>query len=154
MNEENPIFENPHTMKDAIGKKVIIKTVDNRIHEGFIYVIDPISKTVVLTNETGSSVDLILHHGISKIDVIEGIKKVFTYPPKSTTAVNVEEKKQTLKKWLIDNHVDVIEDGEMLKIGDHITIEPPYSINQCYCSNTVILERIQSIIKRMPTSKQ
>lgn len=140
-------------MRDAIGNEVIIKTVDNKSHAGFIYIIDPISKSVVLVNETGITLDIILYNAISSIDVVEGSKRVFPRESRTGGPIdNVEEKKIQLTKWLSDNYVDVREDGSVLRVGDHIIIEPPYTIDQCYCSNTVILERIQNIIKRMPVS--
>lgn len=94
MNEESYIFKNVLGMKDAIGNRVVIKTVDNKSHAGFIYVIDPTSRTVVLVNETGSTLDIILYNAISSIDIVEGIKKIFRHVPKCEDSTeSVEEKK-------------------------------------------------------------
>lgn len=153
MSEESYIFKDLCRMKNAIGNKAIIKTADNKSHAGFIYVIDPVSQSVVLVNETGNSLDIILYNAIISINVVEEPKMIFHRDSRVEDSTgNVEEKKLKLKQWLSDNYVDVKEDGRVLRVGSHIIIEPPYTIDQCYCSNTVILERIQSIINRMPAS--
>lgn len=151
MADENPIFLSPEAMKDAIGKEVAITTLNGIQHNGFIYAIDPITKSVVLTDSTGKKLDLLLYHAIKTIILGENIDERFILKLPSTIETELfEEKKQNLAKWLRENCIEVIEDGVSLKISDYVTIEPPYDLDHCYCTNTIVLERLQNIIKRMP----
>lgn len=147
------IFDSPQTIKGAIGREVRIKTRNGIDHKGFVYTIDPQTETVVLTDNLGAKVAIIPQHAIKNIVLGQNFVEKFavrTETNKVQTTGVLEEKKKNLVKWLKDNLIEVVEDGDLLRISDYVSIEPPYDIDHCYCTNTVILERLQNIIKRMP----
>lgn len=148
------IFGSPQAMRDTIGKEITITTLNGVNHNGFVYNIDPMSKSVVLTDNSGSDLIIIPHHAIKKLVLGTNFTDRFGInATKTETSIPIEvleENKQKLMKWLKDNLIEVVEDGRILRISDHVSIEPPYDIDHCYCTNTVILERLRNIIKRMP----
>ncbi|KAJ8954510.1 hypothetical protein NQ318_000741 [Aromia moschata] len=155
---EDKFFNNdPVYMKSLIGKKVEIKTIENVVHSGIVYVIDPIYKTTVLhTNwRSGENHDtvFVLYHAIQSLEVLCNEAEE-TYL-KSTKVPQFdehnEEKKSLLKKWLQHMYIEVTESGNYLKIDDHLLIVPPYGPENCISNNTIILERVQKIISLMPS---
>lgn len=153
MNDSH-IFSSPQTINAAIGKEVRITTLNGTVHSGFIYAIDPITKTFVITDAAGKKLDIIMEHAIRTLDFGEKFSRRFalTVLPETVfpTSGDLEAKRQTLLKWLKENGIETVEDGAVLKILDYVSIEPPYDIDHCYCANTIVLERMQTIIKQMP----
>lgn len=145
-----------NVIKDIIGKEVRIITCNGATHRGFVYVLDPIAKIVVLTNSDRKQLDIVFSQAIKEMVVEEGGRSIKSFALKvpvediRETPVDSVEKKQKLVNWLRENGIEVMEDGALLKISDYVTIEPPYDLEHCYCANTVVLERLQKIIKRMP----
>lgn len=60
------------------------------------------------------------------------------------------ELKEKVKSWLVKNMIPVTEEGDILKM-DTLQIHPPYGLEQCYCSNPIVLSRIQTLLQSMPT---
>lgn len=149
-------LSSPDAIQDVIGKEVSITTCNGVKHHGFVYVVDPIAKVVVLTNSERTSINMVFSHAIREINLVEGGRCIESFALKisaedvSETPGDSPEKKQKLANWLKENGIEVLEDGALLKISDYVTIEPPYDLDHCYCTNTVVLERLQKIIKRMP----
>ncbi|KAJ8918436.1 hypothetical protein NQ315_008133 [Exocentrus adspersus] len=155
-NPQDSIFNNdPIYMMSLVGKEVELVTVDNVAHQGTVYVIDPIYKTVVLhTNK--KSIDeyetvFVLHHAIQSLKVLSSEANesyLRNVEPKSFAENDIT--KDILKKWLQHMFINVSESGNYLKIDDHLVIVPPYGPENCICNNTIILDRIQKIISLMP----
>ena len=59
------------------------------------------------------------------------------------------ELKEKVKAWLMKNMIPVTEEGDILKM-DTLQIHPPYGFEQCYCSNPIVLSRIQTLLQGMP----
>lgn len=143
------VFDSVQNMKNAIGKEVTITTLNGKTHWGNIFSIDPTTKTVLLTNPACQSVDVIMHHSIKNLTLSEHGKNLKASPtPQAYTSL--KEKKLKLMKWLKCNLIEVQEDGDALKISDHVIIDAPYDLDHCYCASTVVLERLREIINRMP----
>lgn len=150
---ESLFGDDPATQKSLIGKSVNIITVDKEIHEGILYVVDPISKTIMLLNESKKSLKLLLPHAIASVEVKHQEDTVQANLCSSNALLfesDIEERRIRLKNWFKKNLIDVTEDGLILKIQDSFHITPPYTIEQCVCNNKQILERMISLIERMP----
>lgn len=154
MDRYKNIFDSPQIMSNTIGKLTKVQTIDKKIHEGIVYIIDPLSKTVILTNEACDNLEIITFHAIDGIlQLSESPIKTFKFQNSVTathTARNSEETKESLKKWLKQNHLKVTEQDSVICVEDQVTIEAPYGIEQCFCSSTVVLERIQDMISNLP----
>ncbi|XP_044266854.1 uncharacterized protein LOC123012785 [Tribolium madens] len=151
--KEDPIFNNDVLcMKSLIGKSVNIETIDKCIHEGIVYVVDPVYKTVVLLDESTKSLEFVLFHAIKSFNVTsdEQNDKLLQTPTKLLNSEESVRKKMKLMKWLKLLMINVTEDGELLRVDEHLSIGPPYGINDCMCDNTIVLERIRKIIGLMP----
>lgn len=145
------VFDSPQTMSSAIGKRAKIQTMDKKTHEGIIYIIDPLSKTVILTNDLCNNLEIITFHAINSfVYLSESPVKTFTFQNSGSAAQNSEESKEKLIKWLEQNHLKVTEKDCVICVEDQVTIEAPYGIEQCFCSSTVVLERIQDLISCLP----
>ncbi|XP_066256822.1 gem-associated protein 6-like [Euwallacea similis] len=154
---EDKIFQNdPTYMKSLIGKTVHVKTIKNEVYTGVVYVIDPIYKTLVLhTKESASNKHdtvLILYFAIQSLEVLsQAIKEnyLMNERPRTTTKEATHERER-LKKWLHKMYINADEIGDYLKIDDNLLIMPPYGLDNCICSNTIVLEKIKNIISLMP----
>lgn len=147
--------DDPVHMQSLVGKCVEVETIENKILSGTVYVVDPLSKTVVLVNKSGEryKVDLLLHHALKSLKVIVGATgcSLPNFTPSTEETQELEKKKSKLKTWLTANLIDVEENGPILYFKDKVMIEPPYGIEQCYCSNTIILDRLHKIMNNMPS---
>ncbi|XP_022912245.2 gem-associated protein 6-like [Onthophagus taurus] len=144
----DPIF-----LKDLTGKYVSISTLDNDVHNGAVYVIDPISKTIVLTQikDNKKILKIVMFHALKTFKLTpdaEVVRDTFIEEPLFER--DIEERRIRLKNWFIKNLIDVTEDGKLLRIRDDFSIGPPYTISQCVSNNAIILERMIQLIERMP----
>ncbi|KAJ3654798.1 hypothetical protein Zmor_013961 [Zophobas morio] len=139
-------------LKNLIGRTVSVETVDNQTHIGTVYVVDPVYKTVVLINTTTNRLELILSHAMKSFNVFPDTRNE-DFLRDNVNNVNPEDfvqKKLKLTKWLKHMFLDVKEDGDTLRVEDHLIIGPPYGKSECMCDNTIVLERIRNIIDLMP----
>ncbi|XP_071487037.1 gem-associated protein 6-like [Diadema antillarum] len=70
----------------------------------------------------------------------------------SLSKEEISAKKQKLKEWLELHRVPVTvsgKDGELLNVSQVLTIEPPYSAENCVCTNEIILARVQALVRNM-----
>lgn len=161
-NPENrhKVFKNdPKYFKSLLNKTVEIVTVDGKIHKGKVYVVDPVSESIVtITNsEDRCNVNIYVGHAIKSFKICNHNEQINTDSTNKQYKEDTEElklKRLNIKSWLIKNLVDVQEDGLTLKVGDgeYLFIEPPYDNEHCYCSNTIILQRLREILNKMPNS--
>ncbi|RZB39282.1 Gemin6 domain containing protein [Asbolus verrucosus] len=151
--EEDTIFnDNVLYMKSLIGKTVSVETVDNQCHNGTVYVIDPVYKTVVLVNkESEPNLEFVLYRAIKSFKVLsDATDEDFLHNSDGVCTEEALQIKLKLVKWLKHMFIDVKEDGDLLRVEDHLTIGAPYGKEDCMCDNTIVLERIRNIIDLMP----
>ncbi|EEZ99905.1 gem-associated protein 6 [Tribolium castaneum] len=151
--KEDPIFNNDVLyMKSLIGKSVNIETVDKCTHVGVVYVVDPVYKTVVLLNKSTKSLEFVLYPAIKSFNVVSDVQndELLQTPTKLLNSEESLHLKMKLMKWLKLLMINVREDGELLKVDEHLSIGPPYGADDCMCDNTIVLERIRKIIGLMP----
>ncbi|CAH2004340.1 unnamed protein product [Acanthoscelides obtectus] len=146
--------EDPLYMKSLIGKEIEVKTVNKKAYKGFVYVIDPIFKTVVLhcnrKSESEYDTVIIMHHAIETLCVLsDEVNQWYLQTTKETVNSNIT-RKDSVKKWLQHMQINVAESGDILKVDDHLIILPPYELENCVSNNTIILERVRNILDQMP----
>ncbi|CAH1369207.1 unnamed protein product [Tenebrio molitor] len=139
-------------MKNLIGKSVLVETIDNRNHAGCVYVIDPVYKTIVLINKATNCLEFLLHHAVKSFTILSDAKNEdFLREVKKTISIeDSTQKKLKLIKWLKHMFINVKEDGNLLRVEDHLVIDAPYGKDECMCDNMIVLERIRNIIDLMP----
>ncbi|KAK4879013.1 hypothetical protein RN001_007159 [Aquatica leii] len=147
-------FDNPKYLKSIVGKNVSITLINDETFTGILYVVDPISKTVVIVNGilTEHIVQLIPFNNLKSFEVHSLDNPKFLFDSVNTGSTEVWlDKKKLLKDWFFINKINVVEENEVLKLNDHkVMIEPPYGPDQCICDNMIVLERIQTLIAKMP----
>lgn len=145
--------DDPIYLKNLLGRSVLIKTVDNKEHNGLICAIDPVYKTVVLQDKCSQHV-FIMYHAITTFEVLPDTKvNLFNDLQKDEVQnEDLELRKSRLMRWLRHMFIEVKEDGSNLQVEDYLVIGPPYTTEDCLCDNTIVLERIRKIIDVMPSS--
>lgn len=150
-NLDDVIFHNdPLYMKSLIGKTVTVET-KNYTKTGIVHVIDPIYKTLVLRIQTeeGKQFSIFPHHAIKSLEIISSEIQEEIIPKE--TLEDFSAKKEQLKRWLQKIFVMFEECGDHIKIGQHVTVVPPYNPQtSIICNSTVILENIQRVLSLMP----
>lgn len=61
----------------------------------------------------------------------------------------ITKRKNIVMQLLLENRFPVKEEGDVLQIEDTVSIEPPYYPENCACTNSIILSRIQGILRRV-----
>nr|XP_054101004.1 gem-associated protein 6 isoform X1 [Callithrix jacchus] len=118
--------------------------------------------SIVLVNflEDGSmSVTGIMGHAVQTVETVnEGDHRVkeklmhlfMSGDCKAYSQEDLEERKNSLKKWLEKNHIPITEQGDSprtLCVAGVLTIDPPYGPENCSSSNEIILSRVQDLIE-------
>ncbi|XP_032668756.1 gem-associated protein 6-like [Odontomachus brunneus] len=155
-NFSHKIYKNdPILFNSYVGKEIKITMKDEDVHHGVVYTIDPVSESVVLLQpkkSTTYSLKIISGHSIKNMKVTSEEKKIvpelFLPPSMKVSQATVIERKNTIKQLLLENRFPIKEEGDILKIEDTVTIEPPYYPENCTCTNSIIFNRIQSILTR------
>ena len=167
----------PKELMQYVHHRVCLTTVDGGCHTGWVYTVDPVSSTFVLLQYEADGIsdeslsranhaELVLGHAIRSVEMLAGdvnlhrtdMEALFK-PPAEMQSVSAEEMSsrcERLRQWLIQNRVPVeraVARPEVLTIGgDVLIIEPPYNIECCLSTNEIILARVQSLVRNMPSS--
>ncbi|XP_066603773.1 gem-associated protein 6-like [Prorops nasuta] len=150
------IYKNdPILFKSYVNKKVDISTDDSQIHTGIVYTVDPVSESIVLIQCEGLEKErlrVILGHTIKNIKVFteeQIIPELFSSALENIPRSVLIERKNKLKTILINNRFPVTERNDTLYIQDIVSIEPPYKFENCICTNSIVLNRIQKILSNI-----
>ncbi|XP_058284678.1 gem-associated protein 6 isoform X1 [Hylobates moloch] len=159
----------PLEWQDYIYKEVRVTASEKKEYKGWVLTTDPVSANIVLVNflEDGSmSVTGIMGHAVQTVETMnEGDRRVreklmhlFTSGDcKAYSSEDLEERKNSLKKWLEKNHIPITEQGDSprtLCVAGVLTIDPPYGPENCSSSNEIILSRVQDLIEGHLTASQ
>lgn len=157
--EENWSAFSNVTLRKFVDKKISIFLSDNSRKVGWVHVIDPVTRTVVLQEESEDSstkkLTFVLGHAISRVvlEKSEGRPPVPDFlqveKTKEYSQDDLCKRKTELVDWLKKNRVPVsesLEDSSILSVMGVLFVEPPYDPDCCKCSNEIILDRIQKLI--------
>ncbi|EFN79897.1 gem-associated protein 6 [Harpegnathos saltator] len=148
------IYKNdPILFNSYVGKEVKITMKDEDVHCGIVYTIDPVSESVVLLQPkepTTYSLKIVSGHSVKNIEIISAEERIVPelFLPSCTnfSQAAITNRKNTIKQLFLENRFSVKEEGDILKIEDTVTVEPPYYPQNCKCTNSIILSRIQNIL--------
>ena len=149
------------------NKKISIYLSDGSKRVGWVFAIDPVTHSVVLEEETEHSTEtskkltFVLGHSISRVVLEEDAESSkgprhqltdFIGDAKDTQYSQEElmKRKEDLMDWLSRNRVPVNEYSEnsaLLSVMGVLLVEPPYGPDCCRCSNEIVLDRVQKLIK-------
>jgi len=147
-------------LREFVDKKISVLLLDNSRKTGWVQAIDPVTRTLVLQEETddfnAKKLTFVLGHAISHavleesedrprmIDFLEAEKA------KKYSQDDLNKRKTELVEWLTKNRIPVtesLEDSANLSVMGVLFVEPPYDPECCRCSNEIILDRIQKLIR-------
>lgn len=153
-------------LRKFTNKRITIVLSDSSKKVGWVHTIDPVTRTVVLDEENEGSTDakkltFVLGHAISRVDLEKDSGPSEGPPHKITDFVEAEKRidysedelakrKGDLTEWLTRNRVPVSECSEnsaVLSVMGVLLVEPPYDPECCKCSNEIVLDRIQKLIR-------
>ena len=172
-------FAELHQLTD---KHICVKLKDSsRTITGECFCVDPVTKSVVVISKEESTgrehaytPHVILHHAIAHIEEISDstlrdqldfleYKRNFIgtlFGERDTSLDNdaLKQRREALCSWLEENRFTVTrmttDDGveELSLINGTVVIEPPYTVDSCRSTNTIVLGRIMKIVKGCPNS--
>ncbi|XP_043251773.1 gem-associated protein 6-like [Colletes gigas] len=149
------IYKNyPLLFKSYLGMEVDILTVDGTTASGVVYTVDPVSESVVLLRTCQQNyLKIVFGHAIKNIkirsDKPHDLPELFMNAPTNLLQSSLEERKNAVIKMLQENRLSVKEDEDILTIENVLSIKPPYEPNDCVCTNSIILGRIQNLLARV-----
>lgn len=98
-------------------------------------------------------VKIIFSHAIKNIEVTMEAKifvpELFVSSSTKLSQTMVTKRKNIVMQLLLDNRFPVKEEDGILLIEDTVSIEPPYYPENCTCTNSIILNKIQNILTRV-----
>lgn len=156
------------TLRKYTNKRSYIYLKNNSRKLGWVHSIDPVTRTVVLEEQDEASTDdkeltFVLGHAISRV-VLESDANSSQGPRHGITDFigdnksndysedELAKRRAELIEWLTLNRVAVTEcssedSAAVLSVMGVLYVEPPYDPECCRCSNEIILDRVQKLIK-------
>ena len=108
------------------------------------------SIVLIQLEDTSYRMKIILGHSVKNVEVSSDpetvIPELFSTPFTKVSETAISERKNAVKNLLLENRFPVTEDNEILRIEDALSIEPPYELHNCICNNSIILDRIQTLL--------
>lgn len=96
---------------------------------------------------------IILGQWIKNVEVIAQTKRtmpeLFISPAVKISQEAIAKRKNAVMQLLVENRFPVKEEGNVLRIEDTVSIEPPYYPENCISTNSIILNRIYGILTRV-----
>ncbi|KAH3765490.1 gem associated protein 6 [Pelomyxa schiedti] len=134
---------------------------------GFLYTIDPEAFHVILVSEadkgSGIKTTCVFSSTIQHMEVVSGSKctldltgddiSVLWRTPNLVSVESLNNRKQALLQLLSEQRINFEEKegGAVDVLGGALKIEQPYTPNSCYSSNSLLLERMQTLLRRCET---
>ncbi|EDO31592.1 predicted protein [Nematostella vectensis] len=151
------------TFTNFTEKPVKILLSDNRTIEGWVFCVDPVSKSVILSQNTEGawSNSVVLGHAIKHMEIQQELEyqkpdfeKLYPYRQLEANGHDLEKRKSNVVRWLEKNRLSVTVEDELVCVLGVLCIEPPYNQESCRSSNVIILQRIQKLIQNMPVPEE
>ncbi|KAG3294320.1 gem-associated protein 6 [Ictidomys tridecemlineatus] len=154
--------KSPLEWQDYVYKEVRVIASEKKEYKGWLLTTDPVSANIVLVNflEDGSlSVTGIMGHSVQTVEIVNegdhGVREKLMHlfmsgDCKAYSPEDLEERKNSLKKWLEKNHIPITEQGDSrrtLCVAGVLTIDPPYGPENRSSSNEIILSGVQDLIQ-------
>lgn len=93
---------------------------------------------------------IIFNHAIKNVEVTSEaeilVPELFSLSSAKLSPMMVTKRKNIVMQLLLDNRFPVKEENGILLIEDTVSIEPPYYPENCICTNSIILNKLQSIL--------
>ncbi|XP_031571470.1 gem-associated protein 6-like [Actinia tenebrosa] len=162
----------PTTLQKFVDKKVTITLIDDRRIVGWVYTIDPVTYCVVVVpvkdvisskdvlNKTSYSVMFLMGDAVNSIHIdqddplLEKPNFKETFQPTNSRIYSEDElvqRKSKLKEWLKKNRIPVEgTDNGVLCVMGVLWIDSPYEADCCRCTNEIVLNRVQTLIRNLP----
>ncbi|XP_011158605.1 gem-associated protein 6 [Solenopsis invicta] len=153
LNFSHQVYKNDPTLfNDYIGKMIKITTKDESIYCGIVYTVDPVSESIVLLQSKTSMhrLKIIFNHSIKNVEVTSEAKtfvpELFSLSSAKLSEAMIAKRKDIIMQLLLENLFPVTEKDGVLLIEDTVSIEPPYYSDNCTCTNSIILSKVQNIL--------
>ena len=154
------------TLRKYTNKRIIIDLKNNSRKVGLVHAIDPVTRTVVLEEQNEDSTDdkeltFVLGHAVSRVVLESDANSSESHHHEITDFIGdgksndysedeLAKRRAELIEWLTLNRVpatECSEDSAVLSVMGVLFVEPPYDPECCRCSNEIILDRVQKLIK-------
>ncbi|KAL0116978.1 hypothetical protein PUN28_010091 [Cardiocondyla obscurior] len=129
---------------------------DDNVYCGTAYTVDPVSESIVILQSktpTQYRLKIIFNHAVKNVEVTSEAKmpmpELFSSSPAKLPQVTITKRKNIIMQLLLDNQFPVKEENDVLFIEDVVFIKPPYYLENCICTNSIVFNKLQSILKHV-----
>lgn len=152
-----------------VDQFVVVMLKDSTELQGECFTIDPVSDSIILIVQDKENntfrPQVITSHAVEAMEIRESTfdEEFMTFKEKfldllygsnksQSLTDNIISRRDQMKKWLEENRLPVsILDGDVLSvINGIVVIEPPYNIDSCRSTNTIVLGKLMKIIRACP----
>lgn len=127
---------------DPVGSSVFLLTAENKIE--LVPRVD--LDTLKVLDETRNRNEELVNAVLAKLSSVE--------EEADLSATDCEQQRLKVVDWLKKNRLSVTVTGEQKVLNVEqglVTIKPPYRPEDCQAANTIVLDRVSSILAQMPT---
>ncbi|GAB6022436.1 Gem (Nuclear organelle) associated protein 6 [Chamberlinius hualienensis] len=153
----------PIQLLNMTEKYVQIESVVGTSQVGFVYTVDPVTKSYVLIRSTeNGSIDVLIIPGcsiktVTEIAAPENMKmpdlKLTHSTESKKSDVDFTKRKNQLVSWFSKHLIKLEEcpnNSDLLMYKDVMSIQPPYKTEDLLSNNEIILAKMQDLLKSMP----
>ena len=157
------------TLRKYSNRRVVVFLNNNSRKEGWVHAIDPVTRTIVLEEDNDKScgarskkLTFIMAHAMSHLVLVDhdvysneahheitdfiGSGKSSEYSEDELAKMRAE-----MMEWFALNRVVPVtqcsDNPAVLSVMGVLFLEPPYDPECCRCSNEIILDRVQKLIR-------
>ncbi|PAA50930.1 hypothetical protein BOX15_Mlig014426g4 [Macrostomum lignano] len=148
-----------------------VSCADGRQFTGWLYTVDPVSRTRVLVDLDDRQVHFLLAGATVEVCPVPGAQ-----PATEQQRIDIDklavgcgadgeelddsavgsatiQRRDQVRAWFAKHRIDLAVGGEdslSLTLGDSLTIRPPYLGRTCYCNNEIVLARCTALLALLP----
>ena len=161
----------PDKLRDLVHCFVHITLLEGEELQGWIYTIDPVSRTIVLAKDSDEDdaeinvsnpepIVFVMSRAVKQLRLQkttrqepEWLSNFAAKRKNNFTKDELQKRKSSLVEWLNKNRVPILNnsaDEDVVKVAGSLVIEPPYDVDSCKGTNEIVLDRIRKLIRTMP----
>ena len=153
-----------------VDQFICIELINGKFLKGECFTIDPINKSILMIVQDKEvdmfSINIVMQHAVKSLN----IEKDLSIDNRSLTAFKKSlnsklfggmdkldeelllKRKHTLLSWLKKNQLpfELTDSGSISVINGVAMIEPPFTVECCRSTNTIILDKVMKIINACP----
>lgn len=161
-NDIEPFKTDTESLHSYVYKKIEIIMNNKSSYSGWVYTIDPESKTVVLLDIDSHSIELVTSHSIKGIRILNSdtnskkdeIDELIKMKKTNENSKKKLRKIEDVISYFNRHRIPVQREGDKLLVAGIVNVSSPYTEDDCESTNPMALANIQKFLNEIDQTGQ